>query len=184
MKAVKKIFSPRGEVIGMGKFKVKAAAIGGHSVPRLSFIVTEGPEGAFIATCIHLRLDGYGKTSDQAINDMIDDAHYFLKENFTNPKCRDRGWENLEGLFKCDEQTSGLWDIYHAVQVEISRQGRTIDSIDALYQMLEKLEVRVEELEKNEEEALLLEEKILTIKEKIKETEEIDCVFISEPEAA
>jgi hypothetical protein len=184
MEDVKKIFSPRGEVIGVGKFKVKAALIGENVVPRLSFIVTEGPDGSFIATCIHLRLDGYGKTSDQAINDMIDDAHYFLKENFTNPKCRDRGWENLEGLFKCDEQTSVLWDFYHAVQVEISRQGRTIDSIDALYQMLEELEVRVEKLEKDEEEARRLEEKILIIKEKIKETEEIDCVFTSESKAA
>jgi hypothetical protein len=181
---IKRISSPRGEVIGVGKFKVTAALIGGNVVPRLSFIVTQGPDSAFIATCIHLRLDGYGKTPDQAISDMIADAHYFLKENFTNPKCRDRGWENLEGLFKCDEQSSGLWNLYHAVQVEISRQGRTIDSIDTLYQMLEDLEVRVEKLEKDEEEARRLEEKILTIKEKIKETEEMDCVFISEPKAA
>jgi hypothetical protein len=37
MKDAKKNLSPRGEVIGVGKFKVKAALIRGNVMPRLSF---------------------------------------------------------------------------------------------------------------------------------------------------
>jgi hypothetical protein len=182
VEVIRPILISRGEVIGMGKFKVSASSIEHIEVPRLSFIVIKGSDRSFIATCIHLRLDGYGKTAKGAINDMIDNAYYFLRENFTNPKCKNNAWENLEDLFKCDEWSSDLWNLYHSVQVVISRQGRSTDNIDTLNQMLDKLERRVKRLEKNEE-AQKLEREIVTIKKKIKETEKIDYVPVSKTEA-
>ncbi|MDR1829992.1 MAG: hypothetical protein LBQ76_04395 [Candidatus Fibromonas sp.] len=37
----------------------------------LSFIVIKKEDGTFVSTCIHLRIDGYGKTVDHAVQLML-----------------------------------------------------------------------------------------------------------------
>ena len=153
--AINKLNTERGEVIGIGKFKLKKTALLKQKVPMLSFILIKESEDSYIAVCIHLRTDGYGKTKDLAILDMIDNACFFMEENFNNPKCKEKAWENLEDLFTCDDWTSELWNSYHAAQIELSKQGRATDTFETLAHNIKLLKQRVEQLESEEAKQLM-----------------------------
>jgi hypothetical protein len=126
----------RGEVLGIGKFKVSQGQNFDYVIPALSFIVIRENDHSFVSTCIHLRIDGYGKTQEQATADMIDSALFFLHENFTDPQCKEKGWQNLADLFRADEWSDELWGAYHAVQIGLSMQGIATDSVTSVYKQL------------------------------------------------
>ncbi|GHV92663.1 hypothetical protein AGMMS50268_31660 [Spirochaetia bacterium] len=140
----------RGEVFGIGKFKVSQDQHFDYVIPMLSFIVIKESDNSFVSTCIHLRIDGYGKTEKQATDDMIENALFFLHENFTDPRCKDQSWQNLADLFKTDAWSNELWDAYHAVQIELSIQGRETDTVASLRERIGQLEMRVKRLESEE----------------------------------
>jgi hypothetical protein len=140
----------RGEVLGIGKFKVKRGPNFNYVIPMLSFIVIKEAENSYISTCIHLRIDGYGKTEEQATDDMIDNALFFLHENFTDPQCKNQGWQNLAELFKTDEWSNEMWDAYHAVQIAVSMQERETDTVASLQERINQIEMRVKRLESEE----------------------------------
>jgi hypothetical protein len=152
---INKLNTERGEIIGIGKFKLKKTALLKQKIPMLSFILIEESKDSYIAVCIHLRTDGYGKTKDLAILDMIDNARFFMEENFNNPKCKEKAWENLEDLFKCDDWTSELWNSYHAAQIVLSQQGRSTDTFETLEHNIKLLKQRVERLESKEAKELM-----------------------------
>ncbi|MDR1470190.1 MAG: hypothetical protein LBT00_12975 [Spirochaetaceae bacterium] len=149
----RKIIHPRGEVVGIGTFKMKKSAMLKLEIPRLSFVLIKEAESSFVAVCVHLRTDGYGATMEYAILDMIENAYYQLKENFLNP-FREKAWESLEDWFQCDEWASKLWDAYHSVQIEMAKQGCPTDNFDILEQKIERLERRLGKLESEEVESL------------------------------
>jgi len=124
-----KLFQPvmtqRGEVISIGKFKIPKTEDVGYDIQPLAFISIKASEDSFISTCIHLRLDGYGKTEEEADNDMIENASYFVSQNFAKLSEKD-AWDNLEELFVCDDWSSGLWNIYHKFQIQLSKEGTPI----------------------------------------------------------
>jgi hypothetical protein len=97
------IKTSRGEVLETGKFKVPKTQDFDFDTPMLSYIVIKEPEGGYVSTCTHLQIDGYGKTKQDAINDMIDNTTYFLRVNFTNPRCQDTAWERLEEMLYDNE---------------------------------------------------------------------------------
>jgi hypothetical protein len=138
----------RAEDLGIGKFKVPKAPDFDFTIPMLSFLVTQEPEGAYVSTCIHLQIDGYGKTEQDAIMDMLDSVTFFLRENFTNPLCRDTAWERLEELLhESTHQEMELWDAYHCVQVRLSMLGQSTDNTEELWDWIQQLQKRVERLE-------------------------------------
>jgi hypothetical protein len=162
--APKKIFVPRGEVIGIGKFKMRKSAKFKLEIPRLSFVLIKESDRSFVSTCVHLRTDGYGETEEYAIIDMIENASYLLQENFSNPH-KEKAWESLEDWFQCDEWSSPLWNAYHGVQIEMAKQDWSTDNFEILQQKIESLEKRVGKLES--EEVRLLKEKISKYKKEM-----------------
>ncbi|GHU49045.1 hypothetical protein FACS1894200_07130 [Spirochaetia bacterium] len=134
---------PRGEALGIGTFKVSQNQNFDYVIPILSFSVIKESDN-------HLRIDGYGKTEKQASDTIIENALFFLLENFTAPQCKDQGWQNLADLFKTDEWSNELWDAYHAVKIELSMQGRETDTIASLRERIDRLEMRVTRLESEE----------------------------------
>ena len=60
----------RGEVIGIGKIKIPKTREFNHEIPLLSFLSIKESDNSFISTCIHLRIDGYGKTEEKADENM------------------------------------------------------------------------------------------------------------------
>jgi hypothetical protein len=144
-----KVVTTRGEVVGIGKIKLYRTEEFNFVLPMFSFLVTklkDAGEG-YAASCIHLQMDGYGDTESGAILDMIDSVRDFLYQNFTDPRCKDKAWENLENLFTNDEWTDQMWNAYHKVQIRLSMQGKSTDEMETLRKWIANLQQRVEKLE-------------------------------------
>ena len=136
----------RGEVIGIGKFKIPRTEKFNYEIQLLSFLSIMEAKDSFISTCIHLHIDGYGKTENEADRNMIKNASFFLSQNFSKLPLED-AWENLRDLFKSDEWSNELWNAYHKVQIILSMQGKTTDNIAELMERLNQLAERVKEFE-------------------------------------
>jgi hypothetical protein len=140
----------RGRVIGLGRFKVPRTPKLGFDceIPLLSFIVVKSDEGdGYIATCIHMQIDGYGKTEEKAINDMADNVCYFLHENFKDETRRESAWANILDVFMSSPLTSELWDAYHTLQIELAKKGISTDWYSKLIERIISLEKKVSKLE-------------------------------------
>ena len=136
----------RGVVVGIGKVKIPRTQELDYEIQLLSFLDIQESETSFISTCIHLRIDGYGKTIEEAEADMVESVYYFLCQNFQKLSLED-AWDNLKDLFKSDDWSNELWDAYHEVQILLSMQGKSTDNIANLSRRLELLAKRVEKLE-------------------------------------
>jgi len=136
----------RGIVVGIGKVKIPRTQELDYEIQLLSFLDIQESETSFISTCIHLRIDGYGKTIEEAEADMVESVYYFLCQNFQKLAPKD-AWDNFRDLIRCDDWSNKLWDAYHEVQILLSMQGISTDNIANLSKCLEQLAKRVERLE-------------------------------------
>jgi hypothetical protein len=109
------------DVVGIGRIKMP-------KIPMLSFIVAKDETFGFCAICIHLRVEGYGRTARKAINDMESKIKYFLAQTFKH-LTTDEAWESIRNLFHSeDDMVIELWDAYHDVQIELAKRGISTDS--------------------------------------------------------
>jgi hypothetical protein len=137
----------RGEVTGIGKIKIPKTEEFNIEIPLLSFLSIKEFEDSFISTCIHLRIDGYGKTEGEAEMNMVKNVCYFLSRNFKELQIED-AWNNLRELFASDEWSSELWDAYREVQIQLSIRGEATDNTAELIFRLDQLEKRIREWER------------------------------------
>jgi hypothetical protein len=112
----------RGEVVGIGKFKILKTEEFDYEIQLLSFLSIREAENSYISTCIHLHIDGYGKTADEADENMMKNSSFFLSQNFSKLSIED-AWDNLRDLFKSDDWSNELWTAYHEFQIQLSMQG-------------------------------------------------------------
>jgi hypothetical protein len=149
------IIVSRGEVVGIGKFKIPRTGEFDYEIQLLSFLSIKETEDSFISTCIHLRIDGYGKTEEEADRNMMKNAFFFLSQNFSKLSIED-AWDNLRDLFKSDDWSNELWTAYHEFQIQLSIQGvQMMDPAAELFPhffFLLRLARREEELESWESE--------------------------------
>jgi hypothetical protein len=108
----------RGEIMGLGKFKIPRTEKFDYEIPLLSFLSIKEAENSFISTCIHLHIDGYGKTEEDADRNMMKNASFFLSQNFNKLSIED-AWDNLRDLFNADDWSNELWNAYHECQIKI-----------------------------------------------------------------
>jgi len=137
----------RGEVVGIGKFKIPRTEKFDYEIQLLSFLSIKEAEDSFISTCIHLHIDGYGKTEDDADRNMMKNASFFLSQNFHKLSTED-AWDNLRDLFKSDDWSNELWTAYHDFQIQLSMQGyQMIDPVAELFSHLSQFVKREKEFE-------------------------------------
>jgi hypothetical protein len=148
----------RGTVVGIGKLKIPRTPEFNYEIPMLSFLVINENQDNYVASCMHLRVDGYGKKEDLAVNDMIENISFFLKANFSKVSIED-AWFNLKDVSRIDDTTKELWDAYRDVQFDLASIGITTDSVAILKKRIEQLQFRIKQLEK--ENALLKEDIIV-----------------------
>jgi len=136
----------RGQVIGFGRVKIPKMPVIGFNfeIPLLSFVITKRDDGRHIATCIHLQIDGYGKSMLDARNDMIGNIWDYLRETFNNDE--KSAWDNITDLLMSNTRSSILWDKYHIMQIEDAKKGLP-DHYSRLYENIKSLENKVNELE-------------------------------------
>jgi len=141
-----KLESVRGRVIGIGRVKIPKMTDFNYEIPLLSFVVIEKENGGYVSSCIHLQIDGYGKTDEDAQIDMLDNILYYLDVNFNDEHCKDSCWANILDLFEANESSSALWDRYHAFQIMLAERGHAADQWK-LMEKIGELEKKVKELE-------------------------------------
>ena len=148
-----KLETARGKTVGIGRLKVPKTSDFCYEIPLLSFIVLEKGDGGYISSCIHLQVDGYGKSVEAARLDMLENVLCFLDKNFNDENYKEHCWDNLLDLFESNEGSSILWDKYHAFQVMLAERGHTTDQYSLLHQLrevvnrIDALESKVRELE-------------------------------------
>jgi len=135
------IITKRGEVVGIGTINILKFKKINKKLPVFSFVVRKGKDeekGLFISTCIDLRIDGYGKTDLNAIEGMNKNVCRFLLENFTNPKCKDNAWNNLEKLARFDDWAKELWNVYKMVEYKFAEKNKSLYSMSLMDEQKEK----------------------------------------------
>jgi len=138
---------PRGDVVGIGKLEIHGMMEKfGHEIPMFSFITIKKPDGLFVTTCIHLRIDGYGDTVEAASSDMADNVCYFLSHNFSEFSFED-AWSNIRSLETPDEWSNELWVAYHEVQFQRAMRGKP-DPVAELISHLARAEEKAKEWER------------------------------------
>jgi hypothetical protein len=139
------VTTSRGEVVGIGKIKIPQTSEFKYEIPMLSFIVIKESANLYVATCMHLQLDGYGTAGDLAVNNMVEHIRYFLRQNFEalDPV---EAWKNLKDLSHVDD-TSELWNAYRDVQFELAMRGIPTDSVELLKIKIAQLQERIDQLE-------------------------------------
>jgi hypothetical protein len=172
----KSISISRGEVVGIGKVKMPKTREFGHEIQILTFLVIKEAETSYISTCIHLHIDGYGKSAEDSYRDMFENIYLFLCKNFEKLSIED-AWQNLEELFMSDEWSCELWDAYHKVQIQLSMRGISTDNTENLLKRIKQLEARVRKLKSQE--ARNIEEEIMKLSNKL-----IDYISIDDKKAA
>jgi len=122
----KEIKFTRGNVVGIGKVKIPLLPMFCYNIKWLSFLDVQKSENSFVSICVNLRIDGYGETREEAENDMFDSVIYFLYQNFSKLSLND-AWENLNGLYKPNDRSKKLWDVYHEAQGQIINEIELMD---------------------------------------------------------
>jgi hypothetical protein len=124
----------KGKAVGIGRVKIPKMSGFNFEIPLLSFIVmletedgTTEKRNIFIASCIHLKIDGYGNTDEEAIMDMIGNICHFLYKNFCDSLYENTCWSNMLRLFKANSLSNSLWDKYHTIQLMLAEEGLTTD---------------------------------------------------------
>ena len=144
---VSELETPRGKVAGIGRVKIPKMIYFNYEIPLLSFVVLKKEDGSFVSSCIHLQMDGYGKTDEEARIAMVKSILYFLYENFNNAIYKESCWTSMLDLFKSNERSSVLWDKYHTVQLMLAERGVATDKYSDLQERIKELENKVKELE-------------------------------------
>jgi len=140
----------RGKVIGFGRVKVpKVPKLGfDHEIPLLSYVVIRRDDGeGYIASCIHLQIDGYGADSPSACRDMIGSILFYLRENFMCANCIDAAWDNMYEQVLSNPQSGDLWNKYHALQYRLAKRGTCTDIHPAIVNKIQSLQNKVHRLE-------------------------------------
>lgn len=144
------LMTDRGRAIGFGRVKIpKIPNYFDIEFPLFSFVVIEREDTClpYIASCIHVPVDGYGNSVKDARVDMAENIGFLLYENFKDAACREHLWENLYLFSKSNPSSCELWDKYHALQYLCAKNGVSIDTADStLHKRIACLEEKVEEL--------------------------------------
>jgi hypothetical protein len=138
----------RGDVVGMGRIKISKTPEFSYEIPMFSFLVLKDADNSYVSSCIHLQLDGYGKTDDAAVESMASGICNFLKVNFTKLSIED-AWLNLMDLCHTDDPaTIELWNAYHDVQFNLASEGIPTDNFEKLQKKITELESENTQLKK------------------------------------
>jgi hypothetical protein len=137
------ILTPRGTVVGIGRMKIHKAPEQGfdYEIPLLSSIGVKRKDGrGYIATCIHLLIDGYGDTMSEANDDLARNVRSYLIENFRCAEDKDDAWKNLNEIYKSTSEKGLLWDKYHETEISLASRGIPADQYAELRQKIWSLE--------------------------------------------
>jgi len=115
----------RGDIVGYGFISSAQISMGSirHKLPALCHIVIERKQdddapadwegGRYVATCINLKVDGYGATASKALRDMKTNIHEYISMLLDHYGYSSATLSNIFRQDPTDPHTKALWDRYN-----------------------------------------------------------------------
>ena len=92
------------------------------------------------------RVEGDGEPPAAAIENMKDNAVYFLNELFTREKTKNNAWKQLHELYS-DPTSKEYWNAYHDMQLNWAEKGISTDTKQIYIDEIAELKKRIADLE-------------------------------------
>jgi len=116
-----------GNAIAIGKIRLLPGYELKQRMPMLHFIVLKNSQGEYSATCIQLRVDGYGDDITSSLNHLKENVLDFVKGTFKNAPTVEDAYGSLYALMEIDAWATEWWNAYRKLQMKLSLQGIITD---------------------------------------------------------
>jgi len=149
----------RGTIFRIGRIKVpRIPLLFDYEIPVFCFVVVEREPsnlsnwegGNYIATCINLQIDGYGKTPADAQRQMARFVGEYVFKIFKSDRHpeKENAWDCIFSRWRSNTGSSKLWDKYNVMQIHMAKQGDATESVvyDTYKQKIENLDRKAAEI--------------------------------------
>jgi len=136
-----------GVALAIGKIRLLPSDAISHHMPMLHFIVLSDGEGGVLATCIQLRVDGYGDTIDECLKDLERNVIDFVRETFKNAPAPEDAYASFYSLMEIDPWAMEWWNAYRKLQMKLSLRGIKTDVFELLEGEIKDLKKKIIDLE-------------------------------------
>jgi len=110
--SLKEIKTTRGTVWGAKSYPFSTGNNRVYDILLHVLIINDTDE--FVCTCLNLQIDGYGKTPEEAENDMKENVRQFIDVNFEKLS-NDDAWRNIFDLHRISGSIKEYWDAFFEV---------------------------------------------------------------------
>lgn len=136
-----------GNAFAIGKIRLLPGDAMNHHMPMLHFIVLNNGDSGMSATCIQLRVDGYGDTIDECLKDLERNVSDFVKGTFKNAPTLEDAYGSFYSLMEIDPWAAEWWDAYRKLQMKLSLSGIKTDVFELLEDEIKDLKKKIIDLE-------------------------------------
>lgn len=136
-----------GNAVAIGKIRLLPSEGFTHHMPMLHFIVLIDPQGIYSATCIQLRVDGYGNTINDSLDELKSNILSFVKGTFKNAPTVDDAYGSFFSLMEIDQWAAEWWNAYRKLQMKLSLRGVKTDFYEELEDEINSLKKRIADFE-------------------------------------
>ena len=124
------LMTERGQAVGFGQIKVPDAPEIEFNldIPPFSFVIIERDDDClrYIASCVELPIDGYGKTVEAAESELYVNICTFIYENFRDAVRKESFCENLYSVIKSNSNSGALLNKYYALRCLYAKKNHAI----------------------------------------------------------
>lgn len=136
-----------GNAVAVGKIRLVPSDEMNHHMPMLHFIVLRDSGGTYSATCIQLRVEGYGNTIDSSLDDLKKNVLDFVNGTFKNAPSVEDAYGSLYSNMEIDSWAAEWWNAYRKLQMKLSIRGIKTDFYEELEEEINSMKKRIADLE-------------------------------------
>ena len=136
-----------GDAVAIGKINLLPSDEMNHHMPMLHFIVLKSLQGIYSATCIQLRVEGYGATVASSLNDLKENVLNFVRGTFKNAPLPEDAYGSLYSRMEIDPWAAEWWNACRKLQMRLSLRGIKTDFYEELEEGINTLKKRIAYLE-------------------------------------
>lgn len=132
------------KVVGIGRLKITPSNLNKNNIviPTLHFLVIKGEDG-FDSICLELILSSFGKTENEAVNNLVSYTNTYITEMVN------MGESGIEQILESVEDSSmeKYWQLYRKINFKLGTRGISTEITDKLRNEIKFLRKRLTELE-------------------------------------
>jgi len=138
-----------GNAAAIGKIRLLPGDELKQRMPMLHFIVLKDSQGVYSATCIQLRVEGYGGDIKSSMGDLTKNVLDFVKGTFKNAPAAEDAYGSLYALMEIDAWAAEWWNAYRKLQMKLSMQGIITDLFEQQEAEIKSLKEEIARIQKS-----------------------------------